>query len=243
MGLTHRRMPLPRPESLPIGLVLLLMILLAGGPAQATPQAPLPTTPGSSEAVIIEGIGFDTDLDQRLGVTAPASLDAPTPMAVVLRELPGELPAFIQQHNRGLDPLQVRYLAWALFRFSQVYGVDYRVIASLVAIESSFRTEAVSSSGAIGLGQLKPDTARWLGVRDPYHPADNAAGLTRYIRYLLDKYQGNLDKALSAYFQGPGTVDRQGITPQCLPYLTKFNAAFMRFPSATAALDTLGQSP
>lgn len=164
-------------------------------------------------------------------------------MAVILRDLPGELPAFIQQSNRALDPMQTRYIAWALFRFAQLYGVDYRIIASLVSIESSFRADAVSSAGAIGLGQLKPDTARWLGVRDPYHPADNAAGLTRYMSYLLRKYEGNLDKALAAYFQGPGTIDRKGITPECLPYLMKFNAAFARFPSAAPPADALGNRP
>ena len=132
---------------------------------------------------------------------------------------------FISGYNRKLSPAENQYMAQAIVYYSQYYGVDFRLTAGLIAVESSFRTDAVSSSGAIGLGQLKPDTARWLGVNNPYDPADNIAGTARFLSWLLKKYNGSMDHALSAYYQGPGYVDRSGITDVCTPYLLKINKA------------------
>lgn len=133
--------------------------------------------------------------------------------------------AFISRYNKQLSWQEASAMAQAIMYYSQQYGVDFRLVTGLIAVESSFRTNAVSSSGAIGLGQLKPDTARWLGVADPYNPVDNIAGTTRFLGWLLKKYNGSLDHALSAYYQGPGSVDRNGITPVCYPYLQKVNKA------------------
>jgi len=130
---------------------------------------------------------------------------------------------FIQNYNKRLTWEQSNRMAEAILRFSQRYNVDFRLVAGVIAIESSFRSDVVSSSGAIGLGQLKPETAKWLGVVNPYDPVDNIAGTTRFLSWLIRKYDGSLDHALSAYFQGPGHVDRNGITPVCQPYLLKLN--------------------
>jgi hypothetical protein len=132
---------------------------------------------------------------------------------------------YIQNHNRKLPWDEADRTARAIVQFSGRYGVDYRLLTSLIATESSFRRDAVSSSGAIGMGQLKPDTARWLGVVDPYDPVDNIAGTARFLAWLLRRFNGNLEAALSAYYQGPGYVERNGITPVCMPYLEKVNRA------------------
>jgi len=87
--------------------------------------------------------------------------------------------------------------------------VDPRLLAALVWTESTFRPDAVSPAGAIGLTQLLPGTAREVGV-DPFDPVDNLHGGARYLRGLLDRYPGRADLALAAYNAGPGNVDDAG---------------------------------
>ncbi len=132
---------------------------------------------------------------------------------------------YIQSRNRQIVWEEADQISRAIVQFSTRYGVDFRLLTGVIATESSFRRDAVSSSGAIGMGQLKPDTARWLGVIDPYNPVDNIAGTARFLAWLLHRYNGNLEYALSAYYQGPGSVDRNGVTSVCMPYLQKINRA------------------
>jgi soluble lytic murein transglycosylase-like protein len=133
------------------------------------------------------------------------------------------LSEFILRYNRKLSAAQAFMMAEAILGISQNWQVDYRLVTAVVAVESSFRTDAISSSGAIGLGQLKPKTAEWLGVANPFDPLDNLGGTTKYIRFLLNRYPGNLDAAIAAYFQGQGFVDRNGVTDICKTYLHKVN--------------------
>ena len=91
-------------------------------------------------------------------------------------------------------------------------GIDLDIAFGLVRAESSFRTSATSPVGAVGLTQLMPSTARWIqpgvsrtALRDP---ETNLKVGFKYLRYLLEKYEGNEDLALLAYNRGPGTVDR-----------------------------------
>jgi hypothetical protein len=133
--------------------------------------------------------------------------------------------SYVQSYNSKLPSTEIGSIAEAIVRYSDRYGVDYRLLTSLIAIESAFRRDAVSSSGAIGMGQLKPTTAKWLGVVNPYDPVDNIAGTARFLGWLVRKYNGNLEYALSAYYQGPGYVDRNGVSAVCLPYLQKVNKA------------------
>lgn len=135
--------------------------------------------------------------------------------------------SYINTRNRSLPSDEVNGIAQAIVSYSNRYGVDYRLVTSLISVESSFRRDAVSSAGAIGMGQLKPDTAKWLGVMDPYDPVDNIAGTVRFLAWLVRKYNGNLESALSAYYQGPGFVDRNGVTDVCMPYLEKINRALI----------------
>jgi soluble lytic murein transglycosylase-like protein len=93
------------------------------------------------------------------------------------------------------------------------YGLDRRLVRSVMAAESGFRREAVSPKGAVGLMQLMPSTAQELGA-DANDPADNVDAGTRYLRDLLLKYNGGLWHALAAYNAGPGAVDKyNGVPP------------------------------
>ena len=87
-----------------------------------------------------------------------------------------------------------------------------RLLAALTGQESAWRASVVSPKGAVGLTQLMPATARALAV-DPRDPAANLAGGARYLRQLLDQFDGDIERALAAYNAGPGRVVRAGGIP------------------------------
>lgn len=87
------------------------------------------------------------------------------------------------------------------------HGLSGSLLAGLVRAESAFDPRAVSSTGAVGLGQLMPATARFLRVDDPYDPEQNLNGSARYLAAQLDRF-GNLRLALGAYHAGPRRAAR-----------------------------------
>lgn len=114
--------------------------------------------------------------------------------------------SFIKKQNPKLAQDKISDLVNFITKYSKENNVDPKLVLAVIARESSFRADAVSPSGAVGLGQLIPSTAKDMGVDDPYNPEENAKATTKYIAWLLQKWDGNIDKALASYKIGIGTV-------------------------------------
>ncbi len=94
-----------------------------------------------------------------------------------------------------------------------LHGVEPTLLVSIIARESGCRSSAKSPKGAIGIMQLMPKTAHWLGVSNPSDSFQNIAGGAKYMAKLLAEFDGNLSLALAAYNAGPHAVRRYGKIP------------------------------
>jgi len=113
---------------------------------------------------------------------------------------------------------------------SKAYNVDKALIQAVIRAESNFDPNSTSPKGAMGLMQLMPETAKELGVKDAYNPVENIHAGTRYLKRLLDRYDGNIPLALTAYNWGMGNVERLSsrIPRETQTYIARVNQFYQQ---------------
>jgi soluble lytic murein transglycosylase-like protein len=156
-----------------------------GAPAAAaagTDSAPVAAATNTQAAQALEGAS------RRTAAGLPAAAG------------PAEGPASVPPGGAVMD----RAIRQAAFK----YGLTPELIRSVIRAESNFQADAVSPAGAQGLMQLMPETARELGVGNPFDVEQNVDGGCRYLRQMLDRFGGDLRLALAAYNAGPAAVEK-----------------------------------
>ncbi|MCI5167154.1 MAG: lytic transglycosylase domain-containing protein [Candidatus Electrothrix sp. GM3_4] len=106
---------------------------------------------------------------------------------------------------------------------ARAHKVDPMLIKAIIKMESAFNARAVSPKGAQGLMQLMPATAKDLNVKDPFNPRENIYGGTKYIKWLLKRFNGDVRLSLAAYNAGPARIRKKKIPriPETIAYVRK----------------------
>lgn len=119
----------------------------------------------------------------------------------------------LEVKNKTLSPdLKSDYTA-IIKQAAEKFGLSEKLISAVIKTESNFKNNVVSHSGAEGLMQLMPGTAKFLGVKDSFDPVQNITGGANYLRQMLNQFGGDTELALAAYNAGPGNVKKHGGIP------------------------------
>lgn len=191
--------------------------------------------PASADAVDLGKSGWPTAAEaalaeQRKALLVEAALSSPT-IGVQLAAVPEIAPAFVEVTADDLRHVP-RPLVATVLAAAKKYDLSPLLLDAVARQESGYRVNAVSRVGALGVMQLMPATARMLGVRNPLDPHANIEGGARYLRSLLDRFDGNLSFALAAYNAGPRRVERARGVPRIAEtqnYVTKILARLTKF--------------
>lgn len=125
------------------------------------------------------------------------------------------------------------------------FQVDPKLVDAIIRVESEFNSRAVSPKGAMGLMQLIPATAQRFRVADPFDPRQNIRGGVTYLRYLLDRFSGNVPLSLAAYNAGENRVGRSGgipAIPETLNYVRKVTSLYQANRAGSQGASGAGQA-
>lgn len=140
--------------------------------------------------------------------------------------------------RRGAAGMMREELERLVHETAERHQVDPVLVRAVIEAESNWNPQALSSKGAQGLMQLVPGTAGDLGVKDAFDPGQNLDGGVRYLKMLLEKYDGDLERALAAYNAGPSAVERAGGVPnyrETRAYVQKVTDSYFRPGSGRGA--------
>ncbi len=214
------------------------VVPLGSRPTTTTTTAPtttLPPTTTSTQPPTTTTLPPTTTTTQPPTTTTlpPTTTTLPPSTSIPAPPTPVSLPVSLFG-SAATDPARLA-LVPSFDRWSDTYRVPRALMKGLGYVESSWRANALSSAGAVGIGQLMPDTSAWLAVYiigdptlDPNDPDDNIRMSARYIRWLMDQL-GNEYSAIAAYYQGIGSVQRDGIQPGTHAYVARVQSARAAF--------------
>lgn len=152
----------------------------------------------SERSLVVERVERDEGL---LVLVLPGGGRLGVPEEEILQRFEGYIPPPEEREPEKPLPPSLPYRE-IIARACQENQVDWKLVAALIRVESNFDPRAVSPKGAQGLMQLMPSTQADLGVKDPFSPEENIQGGVRYLRWLLDAFQGDLELTLAAYNAG-----------------------------------------
>ncbi|MGL5869462.1 lytic transglycosylase domain-containing protein [Clostridium chrysemydis] len=118
----------------------------------------------------------------------------------------------IKEVNPVTEDAKMKQIYASVNKYSKQYGVDPNFVLGIIKAESNFNPKDTSPVGAMGLMQLMPETASYLGVKNPYDIDDNIKGGVKYISQKIKQYNGSKEMALMAYNAGSGTMQRRGVS-------------------------------
>jgi hypothetical protein len=189
--------------------LLFLIVILSSSPSDTSTPGPQPPAPRVEEIHTLEELAGWVAGERNLMVITPGDV------ASALRDgrRGFELFRSYTAHEARRGFVEKLPYGRLIFGAAERHGVDSLLVAAVVEAESGFHPEAISPKGALGLMQVMPATGQVYGVVDLLDPVGNLEVGTRYVRDLLETYDGDLELALAAYNAGPGNVKRFGGVP------------------------------